>query len=138
MRQKPCLSDDDVEQIVAAAKKYAAKIKRKPTIAVVDEAGHVLYLERPDVNGVNTVEMALAKGRTAAYRGRPSSAFGKRVRERIEALTAPNYCGVPGGVPILYEAFCLGGVGVSGIDHDDEPVAEAGAKGFEAPKSKKK
>jgi len=44
MRQKPCMSDDDVEQIVAAAKKYAATIKRKPTIAVVDEAGHVLYL----------------------------------------------------------------------------------------------
>jgi uncharacterized protein GlcG (DUF336 family) len=138
MRQKPCLSSEDVETIVAAAKKYAAKIKRRPTIAVVDEAGHLLYLERPDVNGVNTVEMALAKGRTAAYRGRPSSAFGKRVQERIESLTAPNYLGVPGGVPILYGKLCLGGVGVSGIDHDDEPVAEAGAAGFAPPKSKKK
>jgi glc operon protein GlcG len=138
MRQKPCLSSEDVEQIVAAAKKYAAKIKRKATIAVVDEAGHLLYLERPDVNGVNTVDMALAKGRTAAYRGRPSSAFGKRVQERIESLTAPNYLGVPGGVPILYEKLCLGGIGVSGIDHDDEPVAEAGAEGFDPPKAKKK
>src|SRR5215813_6001437 len=108
MRQKPCLSDDDVEQIVAAAKKHAAKIKRKPTIAVVDEAGHVLYLERPDVNGVNTVEMALAKGRTAAYRGRPSSAFGKRVQERIQFLMSPNYLGVEGGIPIMYGEDCIG------------------------------
>src|SRR5436190_19600572 len=105
MRQKPCLSSEDVETIVAAAKKYAAKIKRRPTIAVVDEAGHLLYLERPDVNGVNTVEMALTKCRTSAYRGRPSSAFGKRVRERIEAVTAPHYFGVPGGVPILYDGM---------------------------------
>jgi len=138
MRQKPCLSSDDVEKIVAAAKKYGDKIKRKPTIAVVDEAGHLLYLERPDVNGVNTVEMAMAKGRTAAFRGRPSSAFGKRVQERIQFLMSPNYLGVEGGIPILYGEECLGGIGVSGIDHDDEPMAKAGAAGFEPPKSKKK
>jgi len=137
MRHKPCLTSDDVEQIVAAAKTYAAKIKRRPTLAVLDEAGHLLYLERPDVNGVNTVEMAMAKGRTAAYRGRPSSAFGKRVQERIQFLTAPGYLGVEGGIPIMYGEDCIGGIGVSGIDHDDEPVAKAGAAGFVAPKSKK-
>ena len=62
MRNKPCLTTDDVQRVVAAAKKHAAKLKREPTIAVVDEGGHLLYLERPDVNGVNTVEMARAKG----------------------------------------------------------------------------
>ena len=137
MRQKACLSSEDVEKIVAAAKKYAAKIKRKPTLAVLDEAGHLLYLERPDVNGVNTVEMALAKGRTAAYRGRPSSAFGKRVQERIQFLTAPGYLGVEGGVPIMFGDECIGGVGVSGIDHDDEPVAKAAVEGFVPPKGTK-
>jgi uncharacterized protein GlcG (DUF336 family) len=137
MRQKPCLTSDDVEKIVAAAKKYAAKIKRRPTLAVLDEAGHLLYLERPDVNGVNTVEMATAKGRTAAYRGRPSSAFGKRVQERIQFLTAPGYLGVEGGIPILFGEECIGGIGVSGIDKDDEPVAKAGAAGFAPPKQNK-
>ena len=137
MRHKPCLTSDDVEKIVAAAKKYANKIKRKPTIAVLDESGHLLYLERPDVNGVNTVEMAIAKGRTAAYRGRPSSAFGKRINERIQFLASPGYLGVAGGVPILYGEECIGGIGVSGISHDDEPIAEAGAAGFVPPKGKK-
>ena len=74
-----------------------------------------IYLARPDVNGVNTVEMAMAKGRTAAYRGRPSSSFGKRVNERIQFLTAPGYLGVAGGIPILYGEECIGGIGVSGI-----------------------
>jgi glc operon protein GlcG len=45
MRNKPCLTTDDVQRVVAAAKKHAAKLKREPTIAVVDEGGHLLYLE---------------------------------------------------------------------------------------------
>jgi len=136
MRNKPCLTIDDVERVVAAAKKHAAKLKREPTIAVVDEGGHLLYLERPDVNSVNTVEMARAKGRTAAFRGRPSGAFGKRVRERPEFLMSPNYLGVEGGHPLLFGDICVGGIGVSGIDKDDEPVAKAGAEGFGKPKLK--
>jgi uncharacterized protein GlcG (DUF336 family) len=136
MRHKPCLTSDDVEKIVAAAKKHGAEIKRLPTIAVVDDGGHLLYLERPDVNGVNTVEMSTMKARTAALRGRPSSAFGKRVQERIGFLTAPNYLGVDGGIPIMFGDDCVGGIGVSGIGHDDEPVAKAGAAGFVVPKAK--
>ena len=116
MRNKPCLTTDDVQRVVAAAKKHAAKPKREPT---------------------NTVEMARAKGRTAAFRGRPSGAFGKRVRERPEFLMSPNYLGVEGGHPLLFEDVCVGGIGVSGIDKDDEPVAKAGAEGFGKPKLKK-
>ena len=71
MRNKPCLTSDDVQRVVAAAKKHAAKIKREPTIAVVDESGHLLYLERPDVNGVNTVEMSTAKAGTQSTKRMP-------------------------------------------------------------------
>ena len=90
----------------------------------------MLFLERPDLNGVNTVEMSTMKARTAALRGRPSSAFAKRVQEKPGSLMAPNYLGVDGGVPLIYENECVGGVGVSGIDHDDELVAIAGAEAF--------
>jgi uncharacterized protein GlcG (DUF336 family) len=130
MRRKPCLTNDDVFKMVAACKAKGAQIKREPTIAIVDESGHLLYLERPDRNGVNTVEMATAKARTAAFRGRPSRAFGERIKERPQFLMSPNYLGVDGGVPILFEGECIGGVGVSGIGRDDEPVAEAGAAAF--------
>jgi uncharacterized protein GlcG (DUF336 family) len=49
---------------------------------------------------------------------------------------SPNYLGVEGGHPLLFEDDCVGGVGVSGIGHDDEPVAKAGAEGFGKPKLK--
>jgi glc operon protein GlcG len=130
MRRKPCLTTDDVLKIVAACKAAGAMIKREPTVAVVDAGGHLLHLERPDRNGVNTVDMAMLKARTAALRGRPSSAFEARVKERPGFLMVPNCLGVEGGVPILFEEECLGGVGVSGIDYDDERVAQAGSDVF--------
>ena len=130
MRMKPALTIDDALKIAAASKAAGAKIKREPTIAVVDAGGHLLYLERPDQNGVNTVEMATLKARTAALRGRPSAAFAKRVQERVGFLMVPNCLGVEGGIPILHKKECIGGVGVSGIDRDDGPIAEAGAKAF--------
>jgi glc operon protein GlcG len=130
MRRRPCLTTDDVLKIVAACKAAGAKIKREPTVAVVDAGGHLLHLERPDRNGVNTVDMATLKARTAALRGRPSSAFESRVKERPGFLMVPNCLGVEGGIPILFEDECLGGVGVSGIDNDDERVAAAGAEVF--------
>jgi glc operon protein GlcG len=108
-----------------------------PTVAVVDAGGHLLYLERPDRNGPNTVEMATLKARTAALRERPSSAFAKRVAERPGFLAVPNCLGVPGGVPIIHQDECIGGVGVSGIGENDEPVAQAGADAVGSQKPKR-
>lgn len=130
MRRRPWLTSDDVLTIVAACKQAGAKLNRQPTVAVVDAGGHLLHLERPDRNGVNTVEMSTLKARTAALRGRPSSAFAQRVDDRPGFLMVPNCLGVPGGVPVIFEDECLGGVGVSGIDFDDEKVAQAGADAF--------
>ena len=126
MRRRPCLTSDDVFKMAAACRKKGEELKEEPTIAIVDAGGHLLYLERPDRNGVNTVEMATLKARTAALRGRPSRAFGQRVQERPGFLMVPNCLGVQGGVPVIFEEECIGGVGVSGISKGDEPAAEAG------------
>ena len=136
MRSKPCLTLDDAHKMVAACRKAGAAMKMEPTVAVVDAGGHLLYLERPDRNGPNTVEMATLKARTAALRERPSSAFARRVAERPGFLAVPNCLGVPGGIPIIHKGECIGGVGVSGIGENDEPVAQAGADavGSEKPK----
>lgn len=130
MRMKPILTSEDVLKIVTAAKEAGARINRRPTVAVVDDAGHLLHLERPERNAVYTVEMATMKARTAALRERPSGSLGERIRERPEFLMMPQCLGVEGGFPILYQGECLGGVGVSGIDKDDEPVAKAAAAAF--------
>ena len=127
MRHKPCLTLDDAFTMVAASRQAAAAMKLQATIAVVDAGGHLLYIERPDSQGANGVEMATLKARTAALRERPSSAFAKRVRERPGFLMVPNCLGVQGGVPIIHDGECIGGIGVSGISEHDEAVAKVGA-----------
>jgi uncharacterized protein GlcG (DUF336 family) len=49
----------------------------------------------------------------------------------------PNCLGVPGGIPIIYKGECIGGVGVSGIAEEDEPVAQAGADAMNSEKPKR-
>jgi uncharacterized protein GlcG (DUF336 family) len=124
----PVLEQSDVEAVLRACR--GAAEGRRPTIAVVDAAGHLLHLERPECNGVNTAEMATLKARTAAIRGRPSSDFGERVKDSPGFLMAPNSLGAPGGVPLFHEGICVGAVGISGADVDDEPIASAGAALF--------
>jgi uncharacterized protein GlcG (DUF336 family) len=130
VRMKPALTLEDAIKMAAASKTAGAKIKREPTIAVVDAGGHLLYLERPDCNGVNTVELATLKARTAAVRGRPSAAFAARVQEKAGFLMMPDLLAVEGGIPIHHDKECIGAIAVSGIDLDDEPVAKAGAAAF--------
>ena len=130
MRMKPALTLDDAIKMAAASKAAGAKIKREPTIAVVNADGNILYLERPDHNGVNTAELATLKARTAALRGRPSAAFAARVQEKAGFLMMPGLLAVEGGIPIHHGDECIGAIAVSGIDQDDEPVAKAGAEVF--------
>ena len=86
-----------------------AKVNEEPTIAIVDTGGALMYLERPDQNSANTVNMATGKARTAAMRARPSSALEARVKERPGFLTVPGALAVRGGVPIFYRGECVGG-----------------------------
>ena len=127
MRTKLCLSSKEVHEMVAACKVAAARHGVEETIAIVDDGGQLLYLERPDGQGPNSVEMATGKARTAAVRERPTAALEERVKDRPGFLTYPNAIAVRGGMPVFYEGLCVGGIGVSGIGENDETVAQAGA-----------
>ena len=127
MRTKPQLTLDDAYKIAAAVRAEATKRRLAGTIAIVDSGGHLLYLERPDRQSPNSVDIATLKARTAAYRERPSSALQERVKERPGWLMFPNSLPIAGGVPLFYADECVGGVGVSGIADDDELAAQAGA-----------
>lgn len=127
MRNKPCLTLADAWRMAAACREAATMRKQEATIAIVDDGGHLIYLERPDLHRPNAVEMATLKARTAALRARPSSTLEERVKERPGFLMVPNVLGVRGGVPVFYSGECVGGIGISGIDPDDELIAAAGA-----------
>jgi glc operon protein GlcG len=127
MRTKHALESADVQKMMAACKAEAAKNNWKVTIAILDDTGAPLLVERLDGAGPVSAEVAIGKARTAAVSGRPSKFFEDRVKERPAFITYPAAIMFQGGLPVMYQGQCVGGIGVSGVQsHEDEQVAKAG------------
>src|SRR3989442_6425256 len=128
MRTGHTLTGAGVQKMVAACKAEATKNKWNVSIAVVDDAGYVLYLERLDGAGPVTAEVATEKAVTAARTRRPSKFWEDRIKERPSVMKFPGVLPLHGGVPVLYQNECVGAIGVSGVQsHEDEQIAYAGA-----------
>ncbi len=128
MRQKPVLTSADCHKMMAGCIAEAQKNKWAVTIAIVDDSGAALLLERLDGCGAIASTVAMGKAQTSALTKRPSKFFEDRVKERPGFVTFPTP-GVmfQGGVPIVHQGECVGAIGVSGVQsHEDEQVAQAG------------
>ena len=127
MRNKPCLTASDAQKIVAACKVEAEKNKWNVSIAVVDEGGYLLHLERLDGAQGQSAGIALLKAQTSAAARNFTKALEDVVKERPATGSFPGRLAVQGGVPIMHQGECVGAVGVSGVkSHEDEQVAKAG------------
>jgi len=127
MRNRPALTAADVQKMLVACKAEAAKNKWNVSIAIVDDGGYLLYLERMDGAGPMTAEVAAGKASTAAVTRRPTKFWEDRVKERPVFLKFPDNLPIQGGVPIVYQGECVGAIGVSGVQsHEDEQIASAG------------
>jgi glc operon protein GlcG len=127
MRQKPSLTADDAERILLAARGFAVARQWRVTIAVVDDAGFLLRLERMDGASFQSPEVATMKAKTAALSRAPTKRMEDMVRERPGMLRFPDRLPIQGGLPLMHEGECVGGVGVSGVQsHEDEEIAAAG------------
>lgn len=127
MRNKSCLSAVDAQKIVAACKVEAEKNKWNVSIAVVDDGGYLLHLERLDGAQGQSAGIATLKAQTAAAARTPTKTLEDVVKERPATAAFPGRLAVQGGVPIMHQGECVGGVGVSGVkSHEDEQVAKAG------------
>lgn len=127
MRSKTVLSLSDAKTILAAARREADRRNWAVTIAVVDEAGLVLLLERADGARAQTAEIAVLKARSAAVTHRPGKTWEDAVKTRPGVVNFPDAFPIQGGVPIVFNGEVIGGVGVSGVQsHEDEQVALAG------------
>jgi glc operon protein GlcG len=113
MRTKPCLTSADVKKMMAACLAEAEKNGWKVAVAIVDDGGFLLHLDRMDGAAVTTAEVATGKARTSALTRRPSKDFEERVKERPAFLMFPAGLLVQGAVPIIYESECVGAIGVS-------------------------
>lgn len=129
MKNKPMLTLEDCRRIAAAAEAEAARNGWAVSIAIADDGGHLLWLQRLDGAAPVSSHIAPAKARTAALGRRESRVYEEMINQGRQAfLSAPTLEGMlEGGVPILLEGQCLGAVGVSGVkSSEDAQVARAG------------
>ncbi len=127
MRHKPCLQSSDVHRMAAACRAEAEKRKWNVTVAIVDDAGVLLYLDRMDGAASTTAEVATLKAKTSAITRRPSKFWEDRIKERPAFMNFPGVLQIQGALPIMYEGECVGAIGVSGVQsHEDEEIARVG------------
>lgn len=129
MKTKSVLELADVKRIAAAAEAEALRNQWAVSIAVVDDGGHLLWLQRLDGAAAISAQIAPAKAHTAALGRRESKIYEDIINGgRTSFLSAPTLQGMlEGGVPILRDGQCIGAVGVSGVkSSEDAQVAQAG------------
>jgi glc operon protein GlcG len=127
LKTKPCLTLDDCRKIGAASESEARKNNWNVVIVILDDGGHLLWLERMDGATPFNATVAIEKGRSAAVSRRSTKNWEDRIVAGRNALLNMPVLPVQGGVPIMVKGECVGAVGVSGVQsHEDEQIANAG------------
>lgn len=129
LKNKPYLSLDDVKRIAAGCEGEARAHGWAVTIAIADEGGHLLWLQRLDGAAPMSSHIAPAKARTAAVGRRETKGLEEMINQgRYAFLSAPGVDGLlEGGVPIVVDGHTIGAVGISGVKaSEDAQIARAG------------
>lgn len=129
MKTKFTLELDDVKAIAKAAELEATKQNWAVCIAIVDDGGHLVWLQRLDGAAPISAHIAPAKAQTAALGRRESKVYEDIINGgRYSFLSAPLIQGMlEGGIPIVKDGQVIGAVGVSGVKStEDAQIAKAG------------
>jgi len=128
MANKPVLTLEDAKRIAAAAQVEAQRNNWRVVIAVVDDGGHLLYLERSHDTQFGSVETAIQKAHAAVAFLRPTKASEDAVQSgRLIHLALPGVIPAEGGVPLQIDGVVVGGLGISGVrSFQDGQIASAG------------
>jgi uncharacterized protein GlcG (DUF336 family) len=129
MASKPVLTLEDAKRIAAAAETEARANDWKVSIVIVDDGGHMLYMQRSHDTRFGSVETATAKAHMAAALHMPSKASEDAVMGgRLIHLALPGVIPAEGGVPLSRDGVVVGAIGVSGVrSAQDGQIAAAGA-----------
>ncbi len=140
-RQALKLNWEGTNRILQAAVQKVHGLGIPMSIAVVDEGGHLLGFARTDNGKPHNIRIALAKARAAGSNRLPTgkiSSTGQPLNDHM-AIALPLAAGTdmyvtfPGGLPIMVDGYCVGGVGVSGgTGEQDDEVARAGISALQA------
>ena len=133
-KAKKSLTSKGIHMMMETAINKAERLGVAATVAIVDDGGHLLMLERMQGGRFHTVHSATTKAVTAASNKRPTSAKGAQGQE-LDVLHAlgltlaagpQNWTAMEGGYPVMIESECIGGIGVAGGDwKQDEEIARA-------------
>ncbi len=128
MKTKPVLTLEDVKKVAAAAEAEATKNNWAVTISIVDDGGHLLWLQRLDGAAPVSAWIGPQKAITSAIGRRESGVYEKMINEgRVSFLSVTPVTPLEGGVPIIVEGHFVGAVGVSGVKSaEDVQIAKAG------------
>jgi glc operon protein GlcG len=116
-----------IKIMAAAAEQEAQKRNVQVTICIVDESGNLLFLQKADRAGLNTVQFAQKKARQAAIFRQPSKAAADRLKAgNLEVLAFPDSFPNQGGLPIKVDGETIGAIAASGAASEvDEAIAQA-------------
>src|ERR1035437_945694 len=128
MASKPVLTLIDAKRIAAAAETEAQRNGWRVVIAVVDDGGHLLYLQRSHDTQFGSVDTAIAKAHASVAFQRPTKASEDAVLSgRLIHLALPGVIPAEGGVPLIRDSVIIGGLGISGVrSFQDGQIAAVG------------
>lgn len=123
---KKSLNLAGIKTMVAAAEAEAQKRNVQVTICIVDESGNVLFLQKADGAGLNTIQFAQKKARHSALYRRPSKSAADQLKNGdLQILAFPDAFPNQGGLPIQVDGQTIGGIGVSGAPSEvDEAIGQ--------------
>jgi glc operon protein GlcG len=127
--EKKVLTLEIARKIVTAAESEAARNHLAGVVAVVDDGGWPILIERMDHAAyLASVELAPGKARTAALFKKPSQALEDAINHgRVAAVTAQGFTEMQGGLPIVVDGEVIGAIGASfDTPEHDVQIAQAG------------
>jgi len=127
MQQKYKIDLDTAKKAAAAAQQEADRNGWNVVIAIVDDGGHLMYLQR-DKAQLGSIDVAIKKAKAAVLFQRPTSIFADRVNNGQPGyLEMPGVMPLEGGELLEYEGEIVGAIGISGVKaNEDGIVARAG------------
>ena len=125
---KIILTLDDAKKIAAGAEAEAKRNEWQVVIVIVDDGGHLLYLQRLDQAQFGSINVAIEKARAAIAFRRPTKIWEENIAEgQLRYLNLPGTLPIEGGLPIIVNDQFVGAIGVSGVrSFQDAQIAQAG------------
>jgi uncharacterized protein GlcG (DUF336 family) len=125
---KKTLTLNAAKAIAAAAEAHAKTNNWNVVIAILDDGGNLLFLQRMDGTQIGSIDVAVAKAASAIKFKRPTKVFEDLIKERPAILKLPGAIPVEGGLPLTVDNQIIGAIGVSGVtSQQDGMIAAAGA-----------